>query len=135
MSRLSFRERMSGWISFDELSYNQAMVAGRARGTTCAQVLQIEIDDLDRFIEDPSHPGRAQGVVSCAELGGRLVVEQGFFNLFVLDGSSLHRRMLYRLFLRDRDGRALTLSGFKDVQHGRNLDGWGDTSRLLIRIL
>jgi|GEM_PF-212436 len=135
MSRLSFRERMSGWISFDELSYNQAMVAGRSRGTACTQELEIEIDDLDRFIEDPSHPGRAEGVVSCQELGGALRVERGSFNLFVLDGSSLHRRMLYRLFLRDGEGRALTLSGFKDVEHGRNLDGWGDTSRLLIRIL
>ncbi len=132
---LSFRERMSGWISFDELSYNQAMVAGRARGTTCAQELTIEIDDVRRFIADPEHLGRAQGVVWCDELGGELRVERGWFNLFVPDGSPRHRRMLYRLFLRDREGRAMTSSGFKDVQHGPNMDGWGDTSRLLVRIL
>ena len=118
MNSVRFNERMSGWISFDELSYNQAMVAGRRRGTSCTQQLTIEIDDVDRFIADPNHPGRAQGFVRCDELGGELRAERGWFNLFVVDGSSSHRRMLYRLFLRDRDGRALTLSGFKDVQHG-----------------
>jgi hypothetical protein len=135
MKPVSFRERMSGWISFDELSYNQAMVAGRRRGTRCTQQLTIEIDDIHRFIADPEHRGRAEGLVRCDELGGELRAERGWFNLFVVDGSPRHRRMLYRLFLRDRDGRALTLSGFKDVQHGPNLDGWGDTSRLLVRIL
>jgi len=135
MNTLSFRERMSGWVSFDELSHNQAMVAGRRRGTTCTQQLAIEIDDVDRFIADPEHRARAAGVVRCDELGGELRAEQGWFNLFVLHGSPRHRRMLYRLFLRDRDGRALTLSGFKDVLHGPNLDGWGETSRLLIRFL
>ena len=135
MKPVSFRERMSGWISFDELSYNQAMVAGHRRGTTCTQELTIEIDDIDRFVSDPNHPGRAEGTVWCDELGGELRVERGWFNLFVISGSQLKRRMLYRLLLRDGDGRALTLSGFKDVQHGPNLDGWGDTSRLLVRIL
>jgi len=135
VNAVRFHERMSGWISFDELSYNQAMVAGRERGTGCAQELTIEIDDLDRFIAEPAHLGAATGSVFCDELGGELKAERGWFNLFVADGSERHRRMLYRLFLRDRDDRPLTLSGFKDVQHGRNLDGWGDTSRLLIRIL
>jgi hypothetical protein len=135
MKSISFNERMSGWISFDETSYNQAMLVGRGRGTTCTQQLTIEIDDVDRFVADSSHLGRAQGFVWCDELGGELRAERGWFNLFVVDGSASHRRMLYRLFLRDGDGRALTLSGFKEIEHGPNLDGWGDTSRLLVRIL
>ena len=65
MKPVSFRERMSGWISFDELSYNQAMVAGRRRGTRCTQQLTIEIDDIHRFIADPEHRGRAEGLVRC----------------------------------------------------------------------
>jgi hypothetical protein len=135
MSALSFSERMSGWISFDELSYNQAMVAGRRAGRTCEQRLTIRIDDLDRFVSEPDHLAEASGSVFCEELGGELMAERGWFNLFVADGSKRHRRMLYRLFLRDGEGRPLTLSGFKDIQHVRNLDGWGDTSRLLVRIL
>lgn len=135
MKPIVFGERMSGWISFDELSYNQALVAGRRRGNSCMQQLTITIDDIERFVDDPSHRARAEGVVWCDHLGGELRAERGWFNLFVTHGSTLRRRMLYRLFLRDGDGRALTLSGFKDVEHGPNLDGWGDTSRLLIRIL
>ncbi len=135
MSRLAFSEAMTGWISFEELSYNQALVAGRQRGTSCSQQLTIEIDDVERFVAEPEHRARATGLVICPELGGELQAERGWFNLFVTHGSSLHRRMLYRLFLRDGDGRPLTLSGFKEVEHGPNLDGWGDTSRLLVRFL
>jgi hypothetical protein len=139
MQPVSFSEQMSGWISFAERSYNQAMVAGRRRGTVCVQQLTIEIDDIDRFIADPRHPMHATGFVRCEELGGELAVEDGWLNLFVVHGSPSQRRkqwrILYRLFLRDGQGRALTLSGFKDLQHGPYLDGWGDSSRLLVRIL
>ena len=43
--------------------------------------------------------------------------------------------MLYRLLLRDPDGRPLTFSGFKLVEDDPNHDVWRDTSRLLTRIL
>ena len=48
--------------------------------------------------------------------GGELPVEKGLFNLFVDQGDPSRKRMLYRLFLRDGDGRPLTLSGFKVVE-------------------
>jgi hypothetical protein len=43
--------------------------------------------------------------------------------------------MLYRLLLRDPDGRELTLSGFKVLEDDPNLDIRNDSSRLLTRIL
>src|SRR5689334_1455169 len=81
---VSFNERMSGWIAFDERSYNQAMVRGRKLGTTCTQQLTIEIDDVDHFLTDREHLARASGFVQCDELGGKLEVERGSFNLFVV---------------------------------------------------
>jgi hypothetical protein len=136
MSTLRFHERMSGWISFEQRSYNQAVAAGRRSHNACVQELEIEIDDLDRFLGEPGHTARAAGTVRCGQLGGQLAVQPGSsLRLFVDDGGARHKRMLYRLYLLDRDGRELTLSGFKDLQDDPNLDVWGDTSRLLIRIL
>jgi hypothetical protein len=136
MRRLRFHERMSGWISFDERSYNQAMSHGRQLGNTCSQSLEIEIDDFDRFIKEPAHAARITGSVQCDSLGGELSVQPGSeFNLFVEDGGRRHKRMLYRLLLNDKDGRRMTLSGFKDVFDDPNLDIWSDTSRLFVRLL
>ena len=127
---------MSGWIEFGEPSYNQAFVKGRKRNQRCAVKLTIKIDDVDRFVKNPHHPARMTGTMRCDALGGELEVTGGSYNLFTRHGSPRHRRMLYRLYLRDANGRDLTLSGFKDVQHGPYLDdGWRDTSRLLTRIL
>ncbi|MGB0095774.1 MAG: hypothetical protein WBP81_24945 [Solirubrobacteraceae bacterium] len=136
MSTLRFHERMSGWISFEQHSYNQAVAAGRRSHNACSQELEIEIDDLDRFLCEPDHAARAEGIVHCDQLGGGLAVQPGSsFNLFVDAGGARHKRMLYRLYLVDTAGRELTLSGFKDLEDDPNLDVWGDTSRLLIRIL
>jgi hypothetical protein len=127
---------MSGWISFDEHSYNQAASQGRRLGNRCSQSLEIEIDDLGRFLDDARHTARVDGVVRCDQLGGELKVQPGSsFNLFVDDGGQRHKRMLYRLLLSGGEGRELTLSGFKDLEDDPNLDVWGDTSRLFVRIL
>jgi hypothetical protein len=129
---------MAGWVSFDELSYNQAMTDGHRKRNTCAHTLEIDIDDFDRFLVDPDHTGRASGTVTCAQLGGTLAVLPGStINLLVGtgDGDRRHKRMLYRLFLRDPDGRPLTLSGFKEVRDDPNLDVRPDTTRLFVRIL
>lgn len=136
MSSLRFHEHMRGWISFEERSYNQAVAQGRQRGIECSQSLEIEIDDLDRFIADPTHLARVAGTVQCEQLGGELRVGRGSsFNLFVDAGGRRHKRMLYRLLLTDGEGRELTLSGFKDIQDDPNLDVWGDTTRLFVRLL
>lgn len=134
MTALSFSERMSGHVSFDEADYNAALQDGRRRRNTCKFELRIEVDDLDRFIADPDHQAGAGGWVDCPELGGRLEVERGTWNLWVDRPDHRHRHMLYRLFLRDGEGRPLTLSAFKNLQDDPNLDIWSDTTALLTRL-
>ena len=140
MAELGFEERMSGFVSFKQTSYNQAFVEGSGRRTRCEQRLTIHIPDVDTFIADENHSAQITGFVDCPELGGKLAVTEGHFNLLVpwereqLPPPRERRRMLYRLFLEDGNGTPLTLSGFKDISHGPGLDGWGDYSRLLVRI-
>jgi hypothetical protein len=132
---LRFHERMRGWISLDAPGYNTALLAGRREGNSCALDLTVEIDDLDRFLHGSQYPGRLSGFVECPRLGGRLEVEDGTFDLFVRAPDARRRRMIYRLFTRDSDQRELTVSGFKLVEDDPNNDAWGDTSRLLVRVL
>lgn len=134
MTSLTFGEEMEGFVSFDERDFNQALAAGRRDGIRCSFRLRMEIDDVDRFAAEPEHVALATGVVRCDELGGELAVERGTFNLLVQRPDPRHRQMLYRLFLRDGDGRPLTLSGFKVLRDDPNLDIWSDASTLFVRL-
>jgi hypothetical protein len=132
---LRFNERMRGWVSFDVRDYNSGLVAGRRAHNRCSAKFEVQIDDLERFRRGPLSRARLLGTVSCPQLGGRLEAEDGEFTLFAPAPNARRRRMLYRLFARDPDGRPLTFSGFKLVEDDPNHDVWRDTSRLLTRIL
>jgi cholesterol oxidase len=97
--------------------------------------LTITVDDVDGFVADRDHLARADGYVDSDVLGGRLSVQQGWFNLFTQDADPTTRRMLYRLHLTDPAGNDLTLVGHKDVHDDPGLDVWPDTSTLYVRIL
>lgn len=70
---------------------------------------------MDRFLAGPEHEAELRGEILCQELGGRLPVERGTFQLFVEHSDRQHLRMRYRLFFTDRAGHRLTLIGYKDV--------------------
>jgi hypothetical protein len=132
---LRFSERMRGWVSFEVDDYNSGLVEGRRAGNRCSARLDVELDDLEAFFDAPVRRARLLGTVTCPQLGGNLVAERGEFTLFAPAPEGRRRRVLYRLFLRDRDHRPLTLSGFKLIEDDPNHDVWRDTSRLLTRIL
>jgi cholesterol oxidase len=97
----------------------------------------VYMTDIERFIEDPQHQGSITGHVECDALGGRLEVQQGWFNLFVAgdaDGEE-HKYMKYRLLIADGEGHPITLNGYKDVHDDRGFDVWSDTTTLFTRIL
>ena len=132
---MHFNERMRGWLSFEMRDYNSGLVAGRRAQSRCSARFDVEIDDFERFMRGPLSRARLLGTVDFPQLGGRLEAEDGEFALFAPAPGPRRRRVLYRLFLRDPDGRPLTLSGFKLVEDDPNHDVWRDTSRLLTRIL
>ena len=134
MSSLRFTEHMAGFVSTTETEYNQAWLDGKRGGVACTFDLDIVVDDVDRFVDDPDHVARARGHVECELFGGRLEVAQGIFNLFVEEASRRKTRMRYRLFLADVQGRPLTLSGYKVIVDDPNFDVWTDTTTLFTRI-
>lgn len=129
-----FTEEMKGFVSFAELSYEDGFEQGKADGNACMFHLTIKTDDIDAFVGSPEHEAEADGYIDCAQLGGKRPVEKGVFNLFTKTDDLNSRKMKYRLFFSDDNGRALTLSGFKDVQDNVGPDIWSDTSTLYTNI-
>jgi cholesterol oxidase len=133
---LEFTEEMKGFITFGEEDYDRGFRQGKRAKTACMFHLTITMDDIDRFLADPEHPGRAEGYVESAALGGRLPVSKGWFNLFVDASEDKPRKLMkYRLLIEDGEGHPITLTGFKEVEDDPGFDLWSDTTTLFTRIL
>jgi cholesterol oxidase len=132
---LEFTEEMKGFVSLGAAEPEEGARLGRAAGQRLMFRLTITADDVDRFVADPAHAGRATGWVESDLLGGRLDVTAGWFNLFIRDDDPDRRRMLYRLHFADGGGNPLTIVGYKDVADDPGLDVWRDTSTLYTTVL
>ncbi len=135
MTALRFRDRMRGPVGLGSREPNDGARRGRLRRSRLAFDLAIAIEDVDAFLRDPEHVAGVTGHVQCEELGGRLEVTRGTFNLFRDGDAERTMRMRYRLFLHDEDGREATLSGFKDIVDDPGADAWRDATTLLVRVL
>jgi predicted patatin/cPLA2 family phospholipase len=135
-TKLRFTEEMKGFVTFGELDYDKGYRQGQQGGTSLMFHLTITVDGVNRFVTHPEHEtSDLKGYIRCDVLGGELPVEAGTFNLFVDDVDPARKKMLYRLFCRDRGGQPLTLSGFKEIRDDPGRDLWHDTTTLFIRIL
>lgn len=125
-TRIRFTERMVGRVTF-----------GDSGGAPADLALHVTVDirGVDRFLVSPDHEASLAGDIVCQELGGRLPVERGTFQLFVEHSDPQHLRMRYRVHFTDRAGHPLTLSGHKDVDEDSRQGIWKDTSTLHTRIL
>lgn len=132
---LQFTEEMKGYVAFGELDCGQGFRQGKDSGISLMFHLTIGTDDVDRFIADVAHEMSAHGWVECEQLGGRLEVGKGVFNLFAESGNPSRSTMRYRLFFRDGAGNPLTLTGVKDVHDEPGFDLWSDTTTLYMRVL
>ena len=132
---LEFTEEMKGFITFGETDYRAAYKKGKDDETSFMFRLTISITDVDRFVDEPAHPGAASGWIDCEDLGGQRPVERGWFNLFVDADDPRVSKMLYRLNFTDGLGDPRTLIGFKEVRDDPGLDVWEDTSTLYTTIV
>ncbi|WP_067825708.1 GMC oxidoreductase [Actinomadura kijaniata] len=130
---LSFTEEMKGHLA---LGIADPRAGELAEGREPLSFrLTITADDVRRFLAEPEHTARAEGWIDAACCGGRRPVQRGWFNLFAPAGDENRRRMRYRLFFTDDQGRERTLAGEKNVLHGPPTRIWPDTSTLYVRLL
>jgi hypothetical protein len=133
-SSVRFTEEMLGHVTFGESDFERGAKAGRDGAGALMFHLTIEVADIERFSSDPLRPAGAAGYLQCDALGGKLPVEQGWFNLFV-DVEPGVKHMLYRLWFRDGVGHPLTMTGFKLVADDAGFDVWKDTTTLFTHVL
>lgn len=132
---LEFTEEMKGFVALGERDPERGAETGRARGDRFMFHLTISVADVQRFVADAAHEGRAAGYVECDLLGGRRDVVRGVFNLFTEEGDPSRRFMRYRLWFADAEGNPVTLVGVKDVHDDPGVDVWRDTTTLSVRLL
>ena len=95
-----FTEEMLGHVTFGESDFARGAQPDRDGSGAFMFHLTIEVQDIESFSHDPLRPATAVGYVKSDALGGKLPVEQGWFNLFV-DVEPGVKHMLYRLWFRD----------------------------------
>ncbi|HKE80004.1 MAG TPA: hypothetical protein VKB54_11875 [Solirubrobacteraceae bacterium] len=133
-STVRFTEEMLGHVTFGEADYDRGAEPNRDGAGALMFHLTIEVPDIEHFGTDPLRAAGATGYLDCDALGGRLPVEQGWFNLFV-DTEPGVKHMLYRLWFRDGVGHPLTMTGFKLVRDDPGFDVWRDTTTLFVHVL
>jgi hypothetical protein len=133
-SSVRFTEEMLGHVTFGELDFARGAQPNRDGSGAFKFHLTIEVEDIEAFGNDPLRPATATGWVECDALGGKLDVQQGWFNLFV-DVEPGVKHMLYRLWFSDGVGHPLTMTGFKLVKDDAGFDVWKDTTTLFTRVL
>jgi hypothetical protein len=135
-TKLQFSEVMKGFLAQGQDEFEAGFAQGKADGMAASFSLTIKMDGVDRFVTDPKHEAAAEGYIDCAAFGGKRPVSNGSFNLFVESGGNPHhKKMLYRLWFEDAQGKPLTLLGYKDVKDDPGFDVWSDTTTLYTRIL
>jgi hypothetical protein len=134
-THLRFTERMGGTMAFCADTPERGARAGAESGTDLAVRLTVDVGGVRRFLADPRHGAQLTGWVISDALGGRLPVESGVFNLFVHEQDPKLRKMLYRVFFRDRAGHMLTLKGEKLVPRVSAPHIWRDPTTLFTHVL
>jgi len=136
---VEFTEDMKGFFYPETTEPAEGFSKGEEAGLAIMFHLTIAIPDVEFFLLDPREQGVANGYIDCERLGGKCVVKDAAFRLFVeATGVAAHenvKNMRYQLQFVDGDGRPKTLSGHKIVRDNGVQNMWSDTSTLYFQIL
>ncbi len=129
----TFREKMSGGFALGETDPHAGAAAGHAAGLTFTMHGKIEIQDLDRFLAEPDHPGSLSGSIDFAPLGSNLAATRGVFNLFSPTSDPSMKYMVYELGFAG-GGKNCYMAGHKDVKQAPVTDLWKATTTLYTQL-
>ncbi len=126
------REIMGGFFTPGVLDPNRGFRRGRLQGIELVGHFEISIDDLDRFLNDPSHVATLCGSLSVGTLGEDLMLQGGIFNLTA--DSSAGRHMTYEGKF-DALGRKYVFGGYKEIDDDEGVgEAVSDITTLLVTI-
>jgi len=130
---ITFSETMAGGFALGETDYKAGKKKGERSGSELAMHATVIIDDLDRFVSDPSHTGAIAGSIDFTPFGeGMHGTGPGAFNLFYPVDSKL-KTMVYELPI-EHQGQEYYVAGKKEVSDDGGLDLWRDTTTLFTQL-
>jgi len=131
---VTFREKMAGGFLLGETDPQSGADRGHAEGDALAMHAVISIDDLDRFIRVPEHPGGLAGTLDYPPLGAAgMASTSGVFNLFSPSGDPTMTYMVYEMGFR-LDAKDYYLAGKKEVRQAAITDMWKATTTLYTQL-
>ena len=126
---ISFREVMSGGFALGATEPEDGQRRGQAEGSEMTMHAAIDIQDLDRFIADPSHLGGLAGSLDFTPFGNGLQATTGVFNLFSPTNDPKLKLMVYEMGFQ-HGGKSYYLAGQKNVREDPVTDLWKATTTL-----
>jgi uncharacterized protein (DUF362 family) len=131
---LQFKETMSGWIGIGKSDPVEGSVHGEQDGTAMQIDVTIRIPELAAFLNISDHTAELKGTVTFEPLGGTMEIDDGVFNLFVIDPESGRRQMVYAFRFIGSDGKTYYVSGHKDIRDDPGFDVIDDLTTLFTRV-
>lgn len=130
---ITFGETMAGGFALGESDPRAGEKKGKAGKSRLAMHAKIDIDDLQRFIDDPNHLGRITGEIDFTPFGKKIPAESGAFNLFSPADRPTLKLMIYEMGF-ESSGERYYVAGRKEVENGPGFDLWKDTTTLLTQL-
>ncbi|WP_158800554.1 GMC family oxidoreductase N-terminal domain-containing protein [Pedobacter sp. L105] len=134
---VQFTETMKGFFSTAEKNdFQKGYETGEQHCSPILFTLTIETESIDKFANDPQHPGYMSGTVIAPALSDYpLTISNGLFNLFVKDEDNPeHLKMKYNMQLNTYDGKSYYFYGYKEVDGRSPFDLWHATTVLYTTI-
>lgn len=130
---VSFTETMEGWFALGASTPEEGAEQGQRAGHKLAVHVEIQVDDLERFVAQRNESGRLTGNIEFPPFGERLEAQSGVFQLFTPATKDGIRRMVYELAFHAQ-GKPHYLAGEKHVRNDPGFDMWSDTTTLYTRL-
>ncbi len=128
-----FKETMAGGFWLNTTDPKEGRKTGNRAGTELAMHAEVNIDDIDKFIDQPDHPGHLIGSIDFQPLGFGIKAYNGVFNLFNPTDNPDMKLMIYELaFVHNNED--YYLAGKKEVHDGPFFDLWDDTTTLYTQL-
>lgn len=108
---------MTGGFALDANEPLSREKHGNAQNSHLALHCQVAIDDLQRFVDDPEHPGRLACTIDFLPFGAGIPCDPDIFNLFRAASTPGERWMVYECGFTTK-GQRYYVAGKKIVQHG-----------------
>ena len=124
-----FRETMSGGFSLDTADPESGKKQGNRAGNELTIHVEVTIDDIDQFVEQPRHAGYLAGTIDFPPLGMGMKADHGIFNLFSPTDGPRTKHMIYELGF-EHLNQHYYLAGKKIIRDDPMFDLWDDTTTL-----